>query len=155
MREAIDLVKTAFRDLTRGRAVVPLRLALDVQPGSATTLLMPAYLPDLPALGFKAISIFQENGKRGLPIGNAMVCMIDAETGVPTALLSRSSGWWASANATAVASDVTAATPAATTATVTADRSARSGRRCCHQSSAVHSTAPTSTVVMPHAQRVR
>jgi len=87
MREAIDLVKTAFRDLTRGRAVVPLRLALDVQPGSATTLLMPAYLPDLPALGFKAISIFQENGKRGLPIGNAMVCMIDAETGVPTALL--------------------------------------------------------------------
>lgn len=87
MADAIELVKTAFRDLSAGRAVVPLRLALDVQPGSATTLLMPAYLPDVPALGFKAISIFQENGKRGLPIGNAMVCTIDPETGVPNAIL--------------------------------------------------------------------
>ena len=87
MRDAIELVKAAFRDLSAGRAVVPLRLAVDVQPGRATTLLMPAYLPDLPALGFKAISIFQENTKRGLPIGNAMVCVINAETGEPTAIL--------------------------------------------------------------------
>jgi ornithine cyclodeaminase/alanine dehydrogenase-like protein (mu-crystallin family) len=87
MQDAIELVKAAFRDLTRGRAVVPLRTSLEVRHGSATTLLMPAYLPDLPALGFKAISIFQENAARGLPIGNAMVCMIDPETGVPSALL--------------------------------------------------------------------
>jgi len=87
MRDAIELVKTAFRDLNEGHAVVPLRTVIDVQPGSAATLLMPAYLPGLPALGFKAISIFQENRSRGLPIGNAMVCMIDPETGVPNALL--------------------------------------------------------------------
>jgi ornithine cyclodeaminase/alanine dehydrogenase-like protein (mu-crystallin family) len=87
MRDAIDLVKIAFRDLSAGHAVVPLRTSLEVKPGSATTLLMPAYLPDVPALGLKAISIFQENARRGLPIGNAMVCMIDPETGVPAALL--------------------------------------------------------------------
>lgn len=87
IRDAIDLVKIAFRDLSAGHAVVPLRTSLEVTPGSATTLLMPAYLPDVPALGFKAISIFQGNARRNLPIGNAMVCMIDPETGVPTALL--------------------------------------------------------------------
>ena len=87
MRDAIELMKRAFRDLSAGRAVVPLRTGLDVRPGSATTLLMPAYLPDVPALGFKVISIFEENRDRGLPIGNAMVCVIDAATGVPAALL--------------------------------------------------------------------
>lgn len=87
MRDAIDLVKSAFQELTEGRAVVPLRSSIEVTPGSATTLLMPAYLPGLPALGFKAISIFQENGKRGLPVGNAMVCMIDPQTGVPAAIM--------------------------------------------------------------------
>lgn len=87
MRDAIDLVKTAFLELTEGRAIVPLRSSIEVTPGSATMLLMPAYLPGLPALGFKTISIFQENRERGLPVGNAMVCMVDPETGVPTALM--------------------------------------------------------------------
>jgi hypothetical protein len=50
MRDAIDLVKIAFRDLSAGHAVVPLRTSLEVKPGSATTLLMPAYLPEVPAL---------------------------------------------------------------------------------------------------------
>lgn len=87
MRDAIELVKSAFQELTEGRAIVPLRSSIEVTPGSATMLLMPAYLPGLPALGFKAISIFQDNGKRDLPVGNAMVCMIDSQTGIPSALM--------------------------------------------------------------------
>ena len=87
MSDAIDLVKNAFHELREGRAVVPLRSSIEVSPGSATLLLMPAYMPGLSALGFKAVSIFQENGRRGLPTANAMVCMIDPETGVPVALL--------------------------------------------------------------------
>ncbi len=87
MGDAIDLVKTAFYELREGRAVVPLRSSVEVAPGSATLLLMPAYMPGLPALGFKAVSIFQENARRGLPTANAMVCMIDPQTGVPVALL--------------------------------------------------------------------
>lgn len=87
MGDAIELVKTAFHELREGRAVVPLRSSVEVAPGSATLLLMPAYMPGLPALGFKAVSIFQENGRRNLPTANAMVCMIDPQTGVPAAVL--------------------------------------------------------------------
>ena len=87
MPEAIDLVKLAFRELSLGNAVVPLRTVIEVQPETATTLVMPAFLPGLNALGFKVISIFTENPRRGLPTGNAMVCMIDEETGAPKALL--------------------------------------------------------------------
>lgn len=87
MREAIDLVKMAFRELSDGRAQVPLRTFIDVEPGRDVMFMMPAYLPGLQALGFKMISIFQENGKRGLPVGNAIVCAVNAETGVPEALM--------------------------------------------------------------------
>lgn len=87
MRDAIDLVKLAFRELSDGNAVVPLRSFIDVEPGRDVMFMMPAYLPGMGALGFKMISIFQENGKRGLPVGNAIVCAVNAETGVPEALM--------------------------------------------------------------------
>lgn len=87
MREAIDLVKMAFSELSEGRAQVPLRSFIDVAPGRDTMFMMPAYLPGLQALGFKMISIFQENGQRGLPVGNAIVCAVNPETGVPEALM--------------------------------------------------------------------
>ncbi|HWV24443.1 MAG TPA: ornithine cyclodeaminase [Thermomicrobiales bacterium] len=90
MNDAIDLMKTAFLELREGRATVPLRSAVDVQPGRAVTLLMPAFMPGIDALGFKVVSIFQDNPSRGLPTANAMVCMIDAGTGVPAALLNGS-----------------------------------------------------------------
>src|SRR5699024_7860875 len=83
MNDAVELMKSAFKELVEGRANVPLRLGLDVDPGSAVTLLMPAYMPALPALGFKVVSIFQENPKRDLATAQAIVCMIDPETGVP------------------------------------------------------------------------
>jgi ornithine cyclodeaminase/alanine dehydrogenase-like protein (mu-crystallin family) len=87
MRDAIDLVKLAFRELSDGRAIVPLRSSIEVEPGRDTMLMMPAYLPGMKSLGFKMISIFQDNGKRGLPVGNAIVCAVDPETGVPAALM--------------------------------------------------------------------
>ena len=68
MRDAIELVKLAFRELTEGRAQVPLRSVIDVTPGRDAMLLMPAFLPGMSSLGFKVISIFQENGKRGLRV---------------------------------------------------------------------------------------
>lgn len=87
MPEAIELMKLAFREVSSGNAVVPLRTVIEVEPESSSTLVMPAYLPGLGALGFKVISIFTQNPKRGLPTGNAMVCMLDEETGVPRAIL--------------------------------------------------------------------
>lgn len=87
MADAIELMKTAFLELSAGRVILPLRTVVEVEPGVASTLVMPAYLPRLGALGFKVISIFTENPQRGLPTGNAMVCMLDEHTGVPMALL--------------------------------------------------------------------
>src|SRR5690606_1163118 len=82
MREAIELMKVAFRELAAGRAASPLRGVVPVEQQSVT-LLMPAYVPAAKALGFKVVSVFEGNRDKGLPPIAAMVCLIDESTGVP------------------------------------------------------------------------
>lgn len=87
MNQCIELVKDAFVELYQNRADVPLRLGLDVDPGKDVTLLMPAHLPKLGALGFKVVSVFQSNAGSDTPVTSALVTMVDADTGVPQAVL--------------------------------------------------------------------
>lgn len=86
MRDAIELMKLAFQELSAGRAESPLRSVVPVADG-AVTLLMPAYVPAANALGFKVVSVFEENMSRGLPTISAMVCLLDEETGQPAAVM--------------------------------------------------------------------
>src|SRR5262245_1625435 len=87
MPEAIELMKTAFRELANGRATSPLRTVIDVEPGTSATLLMPAFVPAEGALGFKVVSVFQGNPSKQLPTIHALVCLVDHETGVPLAII--------------------------------------------------------------------
>lgn len=89
MREAIELMKVAFRELSAGRAASPLRGVVPVDQQSVT-LLMPAYVPAAKALGFKVVSVFEGNRDKGLPTIAAMVCLIDESTGVPVAIMNGS-----------------------------------------------------------------
>jgi ornithine cyclodeaminase len=77
----------AFQDLSAGRALSPLRTALEVIPGTGTTLVMPAYVPSASALGLKVVSVFAGNPARGLPTIASMVCLVDDESGQPLAIL--------------------------------------------------------------------
>jgi ornithine cyclodeaminase/alanine dehydrogenase-like protein (mu-crystallin family) len=87
MPAAIDLVTTAFQDLSSGRALSPLRTGLAVRPDRATTLVMPAYVPTAHALGLKVVSVFRDNPQRNLPTITSMVCLVDDGTGQPLAIL--------------------------------------------------------------------
>jgi len=51
------------------------------------TLLMPAYVPAVHALGFKVVSVFEENRAKGIPTISAMVCLMDETTGAPAAIM--------------------------------------------------------------------
>ncbi len=87
MPDAVELMKLAFAELSAGRAVSPLRSVLEVNQDPSAMLLMPAHVPASGALGFKAVSFFSGNARRGLPTIHALVCLIDNETGVPLAIL--------------------------------------------------------------------
>ena len=87
MGDAIEGMKSAFAQLSRQQAVVPLRAHLDVQPHQGTTLVMPAYLQESDDLAVKIVSIFPQNVKRQQPTISAMVLLLDAKSGRPLAIM--------------------------------------------------------------------
>jgi ornithine cyclodeaminase len=87
MAQAIETVKSAFAQLSKGHARVPIRTQLGIPLHDGVTLFMPAYLEDSDELGMKMVSVFSGNVEQGLPIINALVTLVDPETGLPTAII--------------------------------------------------------------------
>ena len=87
MRECIELMKTAFAQLSSGQANVPLRCQLPVPAHEGVIILMPAYLAQSGDLGAKIVSVFPNNPKHNLPSIHAIVIVIDSSTGMPMALM--------------------------------------------------------------------
>lgn len=91
MRQAIQAMKEAFAGLSEGRAVVPARARLPVSRNHGVSLLMPAFVDDPDpkdqALAVKVVSLFDHNRERGLARIQAVVVVLEPETGEPAALL--------------------------------------------------------------------
>jgi len=89
MAETIEVMKSAYASLSSHKAKVPLRTHLSIPPYGGTSLFMSAYVQDDggDALALKAVSIFPQNTKLGIPIIHAAVLVLDAETGRVVALL--------------------------------------------------------------------
>lgn len=88
MKEAIESMKSAFKELSENRAVVPLRTHVTMngpQPGNV--LVMPAYSPETARFGLKVITLFDNNPAINLPFIQAMVMLFDATTGSPLAIM--------------------------------------------------------------------
>jgi alanine dehydrogenase len=87
MAEAVEAMKSAFAQLSLGRANVPLRTPLEVPAHNGVTLFMPAYLADDDQMAVKIVSVFNDNPARGLPLIHALVVVVDATTGRPQAAM--------------------------------------------------------------------
>ncbi|MFN8593013.1 MAG: ornithine cyclodeaminase [Thermomicrobiales bacterium] len=87
MPEAIELMKTAFSELSAGRTVSPLRTVISLPDRAGDALFMPAFVPAMDALGLKTVSVFRRNPDLGLPVIHAIVGLIDPETGQPLAIM--------------------------------------------------------------------
>jgi len=88
MKEAIESMKSAFKELSENRAIVPLRTHVTMngpQPGNV--LVMPAYSPETARFGLKVITLFDNNPAINLPFIQAMVMVFDATTGSPLAIM--------------------------------------------------------------------
>ena len=87
MPDAIELMKTAFSELSAGRTVSPLRTVIPVAAHNGDALFMPAHVPGMDALGLKVVSVFKDNLAKGLPVIHALVCLVDPETGQPLTIM--------------------------------------------------------------------
>jgi ornithine cyclodeaminase len=87
MADAVELMKVAFRELSAGRALSPVRQVVQTKDASSMMLSMPGYVASEGAAGIKIVSYFGGNAGTDLPVIHALVYMIDADTGVPLGIM--------------------------------------------------------------------
>lgn len=85
MPRAIELMKSAYRDLSAGNVDSPLRTVLVNDNG--TVLYKPAYSDDAGIFCVKVVSVFPANVEKGLPVTPGVIVVNSAETGMPLAIL--------------------------------------------------------------------
>jgi hypothetical protein len=78
MREAVEAMKEAFRQLSAGEAVAPPRTHIAVKSPPGDALFMPAYVPATGKMGLRIVTLFGGNAARGLPRIQALVIVVDA-----------------------------------------------------------------------------
>ncbi len=83
IREVIEVVEQAFRDLAQGKGSMPAKAYLVLEQGDFRA--MPASLPG--AVGVKWVNVHPKNPSRGLPTVMAVMIYNDPETGYPLAVM--------------------------------------------------------------------
>ncbi len=86
MPALIDAMEQALIEFSAGRVQQPVRTILEFADHSPFGL-MPAYVPSLPALGAKLVTVRESNAKLGLGTHQATIVMLDPETGIANAIL--------------------------------------------------------------------
>ena len=89
MASAIAAMREAFAAHVEGKADGPPRTVLHTGASQGATLVMPVSLEagDLPLLVVKVVSVFPANRERGIASIHGTVIAVEAETGVPIAVL--------------------------------------------------------------------
>ena len=87
MRKTIQTVEQAHALHAQGRAEQPVRATVKL-PGTGNAILpMTATIPEANAAGLKLLSIFPSNREKGIPVLNAVIILVDSETGRCDAIL--------------------------------------------------------------------
>lgn len=87
MKDAVEVMKEAFKAVSTGQVTMPTRTHIDVSTYNGTALFMPSYSDYFGKIAVKVVNIFPANPKRGLPSIQGIVCLLDSQTGSPSAIL--------------------------------------------------------------------
>lgn len=87
MPDLIAAMEQALAAFSAGTVVQPVRTIVDLADRHAFFGLMPAYVPSMPALGAKLVTVYHSNLARGLPSHLATILLFDPETGALEAIL--------------------------------------------------------------------
>lgn len=86
MPDLIEAMEKALVEFSAGRVQQPVRTVFGYGEYSFFGL-MPSYVPSLPALGAKLVTVCPANTARGLGTHQAMIAMLDPHTGIVEAIL--------------------------------------------------------------------
>jgi alanine dehydrogenase len=87
MRDLIECMERALVEFSAGRVKQPVRTVVEFGPQHSLFGLMPSYVESLPALGAKLVTVCSGNAARGLDTHQAIIVMLDPETGIADAIV--------------------------------------------------------------------
>lgn len=87
MPDLIACMETALAAFSAGNVVQPVRTVLDLADRHAIFAVMPAYMPSIPAMGAKLVTVYHSNLERGLPSHLGTILLFDPQTGALDAIL--------------------------------------------------------------------
>jgi ornithine cyclodeaminase/alanine dehydrogenase-like protein (mu-crystallin family) len=85
MSDLIPAMENALIDFSADRVIQPVRTIISVDPPGGFLGLMPALTPG--GLGLKAVTFYPSNAALGIPTHMATIFLVDAETGIPLAIM--------------------------------------------------------------------
>lgn len=86
MRQAVHAMEDAFVSIHTKKIMAPLRTVIATEKQNGQALFMPSYSADWGLFGLKMVSVFPENGAKGLLSIQGKVLVMDADTGEPLML---------------------------------------------------------------------
>jgi alanine dehydrogenase len=87
MPDLIEAMERALVEFSAGRVQQPVRTVLQFGTERSLFGVMPSFVPSLPALGAKLVTVCPGNTERGLGTHQALIVMLNPETGVTEAVL--------------------------------------------------------------------
>ena len=87
MPDLVEAMERAVVEFSAGRVQQPVRTVLAFGAERSVFGLMPSYVPSLPTLGAKLVTVCAGNRERGLGTHQAIIVMLDPVTGEPDAIL--------------------------------------------------------------------
>jgi alanine dehydrogenase len=87
MADLIEAMERALIEFSAGHVQQPVRTVLEFGTQKALLGLMPSYVPAIPALGAKLVTVCPDNARKDLGTHQAIIVMFDPETGVAEAIL--------------------------------------------------------------------
>ena len=81
MQDSINAVRSAFINFSQGKAEDPQRISLNLSNENDEALFMPAYEKDSDFASLKIVSVFKNNPRFNLPKIQALIVLIDSNTG--------------------------------------------------------------------------
>lgn len=87
MRDAIEAMRDAFAQLSRGEVTLPTRVRLNAPREHGVALIMPCHSAALKMFSLKMATVFHDNPQRGLPAIQSTVLLADGSTGTQLAVV--------------------------------------------------------------------
>jgi len=126
MRDCLPVLRRTMQAVSRGEAVLPLRIGSSAPGGAVAAVAMPGWIGGPAALGAKLISVTRDGGARGSSSHQGIVVLFDEADGTPVGIVDATSVTaLRTAAASAVATDALARDDAKTLAILGTGEQAR------------------------------